>query len=77
MNDNFKKYTLHVFNDLNISVSKKFDDLESKEIERNINTIMKIEETFNEIDKKLDSSINHLIKLKLNKDIYKDLNYIN
>jgi hypothetical protein len=77
MNDSFKLYSLRIFNELNTNVLRKFDSLESKEIENNVSNVMKVEEMFNEMEFKLDSAINKIISLKINKDINKELNFIN
>jgi hypothetical protein len=77
MNDSFKNYSLKIFNELNKSVLKKFDDAESKEIENTINNIMKVEEIFNEIEYKMDSAVNKIVAMKINKEINNDLSFIN
>ena len=77
MNDSFKMYSLRIFNELNTNVLRKFDSLESKEIENNVSKVMKVEEIFNEMEFKLDSAINKIISLKISKDINKELNFIN
>ena len=69
MNDSFKLYSLKIFEELNQKVLKQFDSLESKEIETCLNSVMKTEEMFNEIEFKLDSSINKIISLKISKEI--------
>ena len=76
MNDSFKYYSLKIFNELNMNVSKKFEKLESKGIESNINNLFKIEDNLNEIEAKLDFSINKLIANKLNNDIINELDSI-
>ena len=76
MNDSFKFYSLKIFNELNVNVAKKFDILESKEIEANINNLFKIEDNLNEIEAKLDSSINKLIADKMNNDIINEIEII-
>ncbi len=77
MNDSFKYYSLRIFNEVNTNVLKKFESLESKEIDKHLNNIMKIEEIFHEIDVKLDSAVNKIIELKINKQINSELNFIN
>ena len=77
MNDSFKHYSLKIFDELNMGVIKKFDSLESKEIEKNMATVMKTEEMFNEMEFKLDSAINKIISLKISKEINNELNFIN
>ena len=77
MNDSFKTYSLRVFNELNNNFIKKFDKLESHQIEKNINNILKLEGMLNETEIKLDKIINKMISLKLNKDINNELNFIN
>jgi hypothetical protein len=77
MNDSFKNYSLKIFDELNRSVLKKFDDSESKEIENTINNIMKVEEIFNEIEYKMDSAVNKIVAMKINKEINNDLSFIN
>lgn len=68
---------MQVFNNLNNAVGKKFENLESKEIDKNITNILKIEETFKDINNRLDSSINHMINFKTNKELIEDLKLIN
>jgi len=74
MNDSFKMYSLKTFNELNINVAKKFEALESRGIERNINLLFKLEDYLNEVEEKLDFSINKLTANKISKDIIQDLN---
>ena len=76
MNDSFKQYSLKTFTELNINVSKKFEQLESRGIERNINQLFKIEDNLNDIEAKLDSSINKLAANKINKQIIEELEEI-
>jgi hypothetical protein len=77
MNDSFKLYSLKIFDELNQNVIKQFESLESKEIETCLNCVMKTEEMFNEMEFKLDSSINKIISLKISKEINNELNFIN
>lgn len=77
MNDSFKSYSLRVFEELNRTVLNKFSDLESKEIDKNITNLVKIDDCFNEIEGKLDSVVNKMVALHLNKEIIEELNYIN
>jgi hypothetical protein len=77
MNDSFKNHTLKIFSDTNRIVLGKFNSLESKEIEKNMNNIVRLEDSFNEIEAKLDSAVNNIIRLKMNKEISKELNFIN
>lgn len=76
MNDTFKIYSMKVFNELNVNVIKKFEALESRGIEKNINILFKLEDNLNEIEDKLDSSINKLFSNKITKEIIKDLEEI-
>ncbi len=68
---------MKVFNELNNIIAKKFEKLESQQIEKNINNILKIDEILTETDNKLDKVVNRMISLKLAKDILEELNYIN
>ena len=77
MNDSFRNYSLRIFNELNTNVLRKFDNLESKEIDKNIHSLLKMEETFNEIESKLDSAVNKIVALKINKEINNEINFIN
>jgi hypothetical protein len=77
MSDSFKTYSMKVFNELNNIIAKKFEKLESQQIEKNINNILKIDEILTETDNKLDKVVNRMISLKLAKDILEELNYIN
>lgn len=76
MNDTFKIYSLKIFNELNINVAKKFEALESRGIERNINILFKLEDNLNEIEEKLNSSINKIIDNKIKNEIINDLDEI-
>jgi len=73
MNDTFKMYSLKIFNDLNMNVSKKFEALESRGIERNVNLLFKLEDNLNEIEEKLNNSINRLVDNKIKNEIIIDL----
>jgi hypothetical protein len=77
MNDSFKTYSMKVFKELNENILKKFEKLESQQIEKNINNIFKIDEILTDTDSKLDKVINKMISQKLKKDILEELNYIN
>lgn len=73
MNDSFRIYSLKTFNELNINLAKKFEQLESRGIERNINNLFIIEDNLNEIEAKLDSTINKLVANKIKQEIIKEL----
>ena len=53
------------------------NDDNTKEIEKSVNNLMKIEDAFNEMDIKMDLSVNRMIQLRINKDMSNDLNFIN
>ena len=53
MSDQFTTYSMKIFNELNEAVIKKLSTLESKEIDKTINNLMKIEDTFTEMETKL------------------------
>jgi hypothetical protein len=77
MNDSFKTYSLKIFNELNHTVLNKFNNLESKELDKNVTMLMKVEEYFNEMDSKLDMAINKMVTLKINKEMSEEINFIN
>ncbi len=77
MNDTFRNYSLRTFSEVNNNVLRKMNTLESKEIEKNINSIMKIEELFSTMEVKLDASVNKIISLKINNHISSEINSIN
>ena len=60
MNEQFQKYSLRIFDELNTEINNKISSLES-----------------NDIENKLDKSLNKIIIAKLNKDIENELNFIN
>ena len=68
MTDHFQNYSLKIFDELNECILKKLSSLQSKEIENTINNLMKIENTFNEIENKLDGTLNKLVLTKITKD---------
>ena len=73
MTDHFQNYSLKIFDELNECILKKLSSLQSKEIENTINNLMKIENTFNEIENKLDGTLNKLVLTKINKDTENEL----
>lgn len=77
MGDQFTNYSLKIFNELNDAVIKKLSTLESKEIDKTINNLMKIEDTFTEMETKLDQTINKMIISKITKDMNEEINGIN
>jgi hypothetical protein len=77
MTDNYKNYSIKVFKELNANIAKQYDKLESKQIEKNINNILQLEEVLNQTESKLDKFVSKLIKMKITKDINNELNFIN
>ena len=77
MNEQFQKYSLRIFDELNNEVNSKVSSIESKKIDDTVKNLMKLEEIFTDIENKLDKSLNKIIIAKLNKDIENDLNFIN
>jgi hypothetical protein len=73
MTDHFQNYSLKIFDELNECILKKLSSLQSKEIENTINNLMKIENTFNEIENKLDGTLNKLVLTKITKDTETEL----
>jgi len=73
MTDHFQNYSLKIFDELNECILKKLSTLQSKEIENTINNLMKIENTFNEIENKLDGTLNKLVIAKITKDTESEL----
>ena len=67
MSDQFTTYSMKIFNELNEAVIKKLSTLESKEIDKTINNLMKIEDTFTEMETKLDKTITSMIISKITK----------
>jgi flagellin-specific chaperone FliS len=77
MNEQFQKYSLRLFDELNNEVNSKVSSIESKKIDDTVKNLMKLEEIFTDIENKLDKSLNKIIITKLNKDIENELNFIN
>lgn len=77
MGDHFTTYSMKVFDELNNTVLKKLSVLESKEIDKTINNLMKIEDTFTEMETKLDQTINKMIIAKITKEMNEEINFIN
>jgi flagellin-specific chaperone FliS len=77
MNEQFQKYSLRIFDELNNEVNSKVSSIESKKIDDTVKNLMKLEEIFTDIENKLDKSLNKIIIAKLNKDIENELNFIN
>ena len=77
MNEQFQKYSLRLFDELNNEVNSKVSSIESKKIDDTVKNLMKLEEIFTDIENKLDKSLNKIIIAKLNKDIENELNFIN
>lgn len=73
MGDNFKTYSLSVFDALNKEIVKKLSALEANEIDKTISNLMKIEDYFSDIETKLDLTINKLIVLQIMKDMNNEL----
>ena len=76
MNEQFQKYSLRIFDELNNEVNSKVSSIESKKIDDTVKNLMKLEEIFTDIENKLDKSLNKIIIAKLNKDIENELNFI-
>ena len=77
MSDQFTTYSMKIFNELNEAVIKKLSTLESKEIDKTINNLMKIEDTFTEMETTLDKPINSMIISKITKDMNEEIKSIN
>jgi ubiquinone biosynthesis protein Coq4 len=77
MADMFKAYSMKVFKELNDNIIKQFDRLESQQIEKNINNIVQFEDILNQSEAQLDKFVNKMIKMKINKEINNELNFIN
>ena len=77
MNEQFQKYSLRIFDELNNEINSKVSSIESKKIDDTVKNLMKLEEIFTDIENKLDKSLNKIIIAKLNKDIENELNFIN
>ena len=77
MNEQFQKYSLRIFDELNNEVNSKVSSIESKKIDDTVKNLMKLEEIYTYIENKLDKSLNKIIIAKLNKDIENELNFIN
>ena len=77
MSDQFTTYSMKIFNELNEAVIKKLSTLESKEIDKTINNLMKIEDTFTEMETKLDKTINSMIISKITKEMNEEIKSIN
>ena len=77
MSDQFTTQSMKVCNELKEAVIKKLSTLESKEIDKTINNLMKIEDTFTEMETKLDKTINSMIISKITKDMNEEIKSIN
>ena len=77
MSDQFTTYSMKIVKELNEAVIKKLSTLESKEIDKTINNLMKIEDTFTEMETKLDKTINSMIISKITKDMNEEIKSIN
>ena len=76
MNEQFQKYSLRIFDELNNEVNSKVSSIESKKIDDTVKNLMKVDDIFSEIESKLDKAINKMIISKLNIDIETQLNFI-
>ena len=76
MNEQFQKYSLRIFDELNTEINNKISSLESNDIENSIKNLMKADDIFSEIESKLHKAINTMIISKLNIDIETQLNFI-
>ena len=76
MNEQFQKYSLRIFDELNTEINNKISSLESNDIENSIKNLMKADDIFLYIESKLDKEINKMIISKLNIDIETQLNFI-
>ena len=77
MEDKFSLHSLKVFHEMNEGILRKLNELEAKEIDKTLSNLMRIEETFSDIEKKLDNTINKMIISKVTKDTNQDLNFVN
>ena len=61
MEDQFSKYSLRIFSNLNKTVLNKMATLENKELDKSIANLMQIENKFTDIENKLDKTINKMV----------------
>ena len=52
-------------------------DYNDKAIDKTINNLLKIEDTFTEMETKLDQTINKIIIAKITKEMNEEINFIN
>ena len=64
MNEQFQKYSLRIFDELNNEVNSKVSSIESKKIDDTVKNLMKLEEISTDIENKLDKSLNKIIIVK-------------
>ena len=77
MSDQFSNYSLQIFEQMNKTVTKKMKNLESKEMDKTITSLLGLEDKFTQTENKLDKTINKMIMAKLNKEAIEEIDFIN
>ena len=77
MSDQFSNYSLQIFEEMNKTVTKKMQTLESKEMDKTISSLIELEDKFTQTENKLDKTINKMIMGKLNKEAIEEIDFIN
>lgn len=75
MADNFKVYSLSVFENLNKELIKKASILEANEIEKTLVHLIKMDEHFADMETKLDVIINKLIAVQIMKNVHNEMSH--
>lgn len=62
--DSFKGFTLNMFRDFNNDITQNFDSLDSTNLDKSLNNILKQEDHLREIDSLTDNLVNKIIYLQ-------------
>ncbi len=76
MSDQFSNYSLQIFEEMNKTVTKKMQTLESKEMDKTISSLIELEDKFTQTENKLDKTINKMIMAKINKEAIEEIDFI-
>ena len=76
MSDQFSNYSLQIFEEMNKTVTKKMQTLESKEMDKTISSLIELEDKFTQTENKLDKTINEMIMAKINKEAIEEIDFI-
>ncbi len=76
MSDQFSNYSFQIFEQMNKTVTKKMKNLESKEMDKTISSLIELEDKFTQTENKLDKTINKMIMAKINKEAIEEIDFI-